>query len=273
MLGKLLKYDLKFGVRPFLVMGGGMIFASILLGLFDFDTISGLGLMFLFPIIIVTIFIACVALVYQNFNRNLLSNEGYFMMSLPVKRYKFIISKLMTSIIWFNFMILAGVISGIFLVDRDFMRIFNFSIPFFVSVLTDLLLGANLFAVNAILALYLLAVMSNVSIGGKKIGWSLGVASLVAFLVIEVMFIIHVANRIFNGLNLWVVMYEREGGGNSLSFYLHDSDLWRVLFLERDQMPYMISSIEIAPTLSIILFSVIAFFIIEYCLRKQVDLQ
>jgi len=273
MLGKLLKYDIKFGSRPFLIMAGGMILASILVRVLDLDVLSGMGLMFLFPVILISIFIACVVLVYQNFSRNLLSNEGYFMMTLPVKRYKFIISKLITSMMWFNFMVFIGLISGAIMLERNLVRYSNFGMPAFTDMIITLFV-INLFVLNAILVLYLLAVASNVSIGGKKFGWTLGAACLIVFSVTEVLFITHIASPLLNNLNLWFVWFEYvDGNTTTLRLFLHDNYLWRDLLLDMGQFPTIMTSIDIASTLSIIIFSIAAFFIIEHCLKKRVDLQ
>ena len=271
MLGKLLKYDIKFGYRAFLIMGGSMILTALLLRIVDpeWEWLNNFTLISFMPFIFFGIGIACIVLVFQNFNRNLLSNEGYFMLTLPVKRYKFIVSKLLTSLMWFNFMIAVGFVTVLILLNRNLIG--GTATPhmplmsFLVNILT-----LNIFAVNGILALYLLAVASNVSIGGKKFGAALGAASFISFALIEVLFLTYIARELFGRLTIWFISV-----GND--FQVTVSSEWPLTGHVMESLdvsgPMTVSSIDIASTFTMLLFSVLAYCIVAYYLKKRVDLQ
>ena len=267
MLGKLLKYDIKFGYKQFLIMGGSMLLTAILLRVLDLDWVHTFTLMTLLPFVFFGIAIACIVLVYQNFNKNLLSNEGYFMLTLPVKRYKFIISKLITSLMWFNFMLAAGFFTGLILIDRRLTVGMSMHSMLFVDSFTGIFM-INLLALNGILVLYLLSVASNVSFGGRKFGWWFGAVCSAVFITLEVLFITHIARPLLNNLTIWFVGWDNVNVIIATEFYLDD---WAARFGEAGRIS--VSSIDIGSTLSMILFSVLAYCIIAYYLKRRVDLQ
>ena len=246
------------------MMGAAMLLSAVLFRILDLDWFAGFSLVMLMPFMFFGIGIASVVLVYQNFNRNLLSNEGYFMLTLPVKRYKFIISKLLTSIMWFNFMLGIGFITALILIDRSIFTGISMHSMFFVTSFTTVFV-LNIFAINAILALYLLAVASNVSFNGKKFGWWLGAIAFGAFVIIEVLFISRIANPLFDGLAIW---FYDIGDGIRMTV----SSGWPLEGIQTSGF-VMTSNIDAASTLSMILFSVLAYCIIAFYLKKRVDLQ
>lgn len=102
MLGKLLKYELMATARIFLPLFAALIVLSFINRLF-----SSLGLsapsvigIILSVIIIIGICVLTFVLTLQRFRNNLLSNEGYLMMTLPVKTDSLILSKLFAATIW-----------------------------------------------------------------------------------------------------------------------------------------------------------------------------
>ena len=273
MLGKLLKYDIKFGYRQFFIMGGAMLLTAVLLRILDFDWVNSFTMITLLPFVYFGIGIACIVLVYQNFSRNLLSNEGYFMLTLPVKRYKFIVSKLITSMMWFNFMITIGFIAALILLDRRWFGGMSVHTMLFVNYFTGVFM-LNILALNGILVLYLLAVGANVSFGGRKFGWWFGAVCAAAFVILEVMFITHIARPLFDGLAIWFVGWDRVHVVISSEFPLRSD--WIERFSYTDPLltqRISTSSIDIGSTLSMLLFSALAYCIIAYYLKKRVDLQ
>ena len=116
MLRKLLKYELKATGRQFLPLYGALVvFALInnllfhLGGIYGpsvFDEINGspelpiaIGVMVYFALI-VAIFVLTFVVMIQRFYKNLLSDEGYLMFTLPVKTWQLIASKLLASLLW-----------------------------------------------------------------------------------------------------------------------------------------------------------------------------
>ncbi len=111
MLGKLIKYDLKSTYREFVG-----IFMAMLLGvtiiplIFKYvnnqmiNLIAGLAA---FAIVIAVVVIVISSL-FQLFNTNLFSKQGYLSRTLPVTSRDIVISKLITSSMW---IVLTGIVS------------------------------------------------------------------------------------------------------------------------------------------------------------------
>ena len=109
MLNKLLKYELKATGRIFLPLFLAlMLFAVInrfMLSPEKFDTPAMIS-MAIYIIIMVGMFVMTFIMMIQRFYKNLLSDEGYLMLTLPVKPWKHIISKLFVSMLW---MVISGI--------------------------------------------------------------------------------------------------------------------------------------------------------------------
>lgn len=109
MLGKLLKYELKATGRIFLPLFLAlMLFAVInrfMVNPENFDTPAMIS-MAIYVIIMVGMFVMTFIMMIQRFQKNLLSDEGYLMLTLPVKPWKHIVSKLLVSMLW---MVVSGI--------------------------------------------------------------------------------------------------------------------------------------------------------------------
>lgn len=107
MLGKLLKYELKATSRQFLPLFGVLFVLAVLNRVFTLGNMSGLALPAVITVavyfaLIVAIFVLTFIVMIQRFNKNLLSDEGYLMFTLPVRTSDLVISKLITSLIWLS---------------------------------------------------------------------------------------------------------------------------------------------------------------------------
>ncbi|SHI86562.1 hypothetical protein SAMN05444401_1622 [Clostridium amylolyticum] len=111
MLGKLLKYETKATARMFLPLYAALLVFAVINRTFisinsstnvsnTFMNISTGISMFLYVFIIIAIFVLTFVVMIQRFYKNLLTDEGYLMFTLPVKPWLHIISKLMVSIMW-----------------------------------------------------------------------------------------------------------------------------------------------------------------------------
>ena len=109
MLSKLLKYELKATGRIFLpLLLALLLFAGInrfTIGPEKFDTTAMIS-MAIYIMIMVGMFVMTFIMMIQRFNKNLLSDEGYLMHTLPVKPWKHIVSKLFVSMLW---MVVSGI--------------------------------------------------------------------------------------------------------------------------------------------------------------------
>jgi len=105
MLGKLIRYEISATGRLFLPFYGALIvFALINKLFFSFDTpvpdfIANVT-MATYIIIIVAIVVLTYLVMIQRFYKNLLSDEGYLMFTLPVKSWQHIASKLVVAVMW-----------------------------------------------------------------------------------------------------------------------------------------------------------------------------
>jgi hypothetical protein len=114
MLGKLLKYETKATARIFLPLYLALLlFAGInkLISALDpqkLHTPANIS-MVVYIIIMAGMFVMTFTVMIQRFYKNLLSDEGYLMHTLPVKPWKHILSKLLISMLW----MLASVIMAI----------------------------------------------------------------------------------------------------------------------------------------------------------------
>ena len=115
MLRKLLKYEIKATGRTFLPLYAALFLFALISKIFNFanDTKGALQVpavisMGIYISIIVAIFVLTFVMMIQRFQKNLLSDEGYLMFTLPVESWKHILSKLITSLLW---IFLSGVVT------------------------------------------------------------------------------------------------------------------------------------------------------------------
>ena len=102
MLGKLMKYEFMAMGRVFLPLYGALLIlsgANTIFGLLDLQTPAVIGIM-ISVLLIIGILVVTFLLIIQRFWNNLLSSEGYLMMTLPVSTDKIILSKVIVASIW-----------------------------------------------------------------------------------------------------------------------------------------------------------------------------
>ncbi|MBQ7737362.1 MAG: hypothetical protein IJT62_05950 [Oscillospiraceae bacterium] len=129
MLGKLMKYDLRYGLRKFWPVWAGIAALSILNGftirgvLIDGSHANGLVTFVagILPIILlgvlgVTLGILMLVFICERFYRGLLGDEGYLMFTLPATSAELIASKALTALILMVLSALVGMVSGTALV-------------------------------------------------------------------------------------------------------------------------------------------------------------
>ncbi len=116
MLSKLLKYELKATGRIFLPLFLALL---VFAGITRFISVIGpekwatpaIISMAIYMIIMVGMFVMTFIMMIQRFYKNLLSDEGYLMLTLPVKPWKHVISKLFVSMLWIMTSALVAFIS------------------------------------------------------------------------------------------------------------------------------------------------------------------
>lgn len=127
MLGKLMKYDLRSGIRTFSLIWIGLALLGAINGLtirfvLAGDTQSGL-VSFVFGvlpmILLVALYVAMgifvLVFIIDRFYKGLLGNEGYLMFTLPVTSAAHIASKALTSMIFSVASAIVALLSGVLL--------------------------------------------------------------------------------------------------------------------------------------------------------------
>ncbi len=125
MLRKLLKYEFKSTGRTFLPIYGALLITAFLTRLFafnkDFSNSFFLGIFqvaisSLFGFLLMAVFILTLVVSLQRFYKNLLGEEGYLSMTLPVKPWQHICCKSLTSLVWYIFSGIAAFLAFLILV-------------------------------------------------------------------------------------------------------------------------------------------------------------
>ena len=127
MLGKLMKYDMRSGIRTFSLIWIGLALLGAINGLtirfvLAGDTQSGL-VSFVFGvlpmILLVALYVAMgifvLVFIIDRFYKGLLGNEGYLMFTLPVTSTAHIASKALTSMIFSVASAIVALLSGVLL--------------------------------------------------------------------------------------------------------------------------------------------------------------
>ncbi len=141
MLGKLMKYELKATARWFLPLYCGIIifavFSKISTTVINLEEIKHLSSdnlfiqmivntamlvsAFLYAFIIITTIVMTFVIAIRRFYKNLLSDEGYLMFTLPVSSHKLLLSKFLTTMIWYVCSIVVIMISlFILFISKEF---------------------------------------------------------------------------------------------------------------------------------------------------------
>ncbi len=105
MLSKLLKYEMKATARIFLPLFAVVLLSATMNRLITIFAPKGWEVpavisMVLYVTILVGMFVVTAVMMIQRFYKNLLSEEGYLMFTLPVKPWMHIISKLLLAMMW-----------------------------------------------------------------------------------------------------------------------------------------------------------------------------
>lgn len=132
MLGKLIKYEFKATGRTFLPLYGAILLVTLIHRLFGrntqglYEELNKIGDFTTMALVALFIALGVVTLVMiiQRFQKNLLSDEGYLMFTLPVTTRSLILSKIIVAITWTVLSVIVGIISFIILfMTRDFIQL------------------------------------------------------------------------------------------------------------------------------------------------------
>lgn len=124
MLRKLMKYEIKATARTFLPLYIVLIaFALInrLIGAFSQRSFGAPDIisLSLYIIILIGLFVMTFIVMITRFYKNLLSDEGYLMFTLPLKTSNLIISKLLISMMWLVISLITALLSILIIASRE----------------------------------------------------------------------------------------------------------------------------------------------------------
>lgn len=170
MLSKLLKYETK---------ATGRIFVPIYLALLIFAVVNRFVLalrsdqwhmpavisMAVYIAIMVAMFVMTLIMMIQRFYKNLLSDEGYLMLTLPVRPWSHIVSKLLVSLLWIMASGLVAMLSImiIALQKESIAALIREAVPFFQQVFAYVGSRVFLWSLEAVIA-FLLSIVAGILI-------------------------------------------------------------------------------------------------------------
>lgn len=129
MLGKLLKYEFKSTARIFLPLYAILLISAFVSGLLNSKHPWGLASNIsqtIFFGLCVAVFVMTILILIQRFSKNLLQDEGYLMMTLPVKTHTLLFSKLIPAMVWSIASMFTGMLAFYLLFSADLLFTLNF---------------------------------------------------------------------------------------------------------------------------------------------------
>lgn len=211
---KQLKYDFLFSRNAFLGMGALMIGLAVIFRMTDFFggtnsasasfVWAGLSL----SIATIVVAVASVFQIFNLFNRSFFGNSGYLMLTLPICRTRQLISKLIVSMIWFNYMlVVAFCMAFIFAFDTSAQNtarnLFVWNFGGFLRALFEGFLTSNSIAFLLIAVIFLGITLAHSIIGRWRIhGFIAGIVSFV-YLVFTIRVASVVESVMFRRIVYW----------------------------------------------------------------------
>ena len=271
MLGKTLKYDIKFGRNSFLLIAGAIVLFGALARIFGQPFLDMVGIQIIAVLGVAVIACAFTILVFQNFNRSIFGAEGYLTLTLPVKRYKLMLSKVLSTLLWFNVVVLSFIVMSLIMYPNMWGEFLSaLSNIYNVIQTVSLFFGMNLLMVNALLFLYLLSSLSHISIAGKRPGWIFGGISFAAANTLEIVTIVKLLFPLFNGWALYIISTSADPA-RKVQFTTWDV-IKETIVDNPNLTSYSLFDIHFEPFVGMIVFSALAWLVTWYCLKKRVDL-
>lgn len=180
MLLKLLGYDLKRNVEAFLGVAAMLITASVVVrASFGIDSlIAAIAMSF---IIMSAMFLSgsiSFLIIFNSYKKSVFGSFGYLTLTLPVKRSTVLLSKTISSCVWFNFMAIITIIAIIFAFTADFgWDLSSLSPAIFVQIAIMVII-ANAYAFMVLSIMHMAITISNSSFNGviinKWVGYGIG---------------------------------------------------------------------------------------------------
>lgn len=167
MLGKLLKYELKRSARKFFPLVVGYMIVSLIFSLMLHygDSVRNPNFLVIFIVVCIAYGVAVVSLFtvgftisLANFHKTLFTDEGYLMLTIPVKPYYHIFTKFISSVIWSAASMIVFVLSLLLIDPTEYLD----SVGDFINVLGNGFMEEPL--TSFLICLYTLALFAGLQI-------------------------------------------------------------------------------------------------------------
>jgi len=198
MLGKLIKHDLNYGKKPFLLMAGIAFVLLLVAGVGLVFNLSSLGVIYivLSSILLLVMLVMTPVLIFNGYKKSLFETHGYLFLTLPVSRNKLLLSKTLGGLIWFNLNALLSIFLGlgIFVIESSLQAnasAVNLANTASIEVNGWELIGlgiygwffVNLLVVLGFIVIFMSLTLGNSSFKSKRVHWSLaGIFGLLYFI-------------------------------------------------------------------------------------------
>jgi len=189
MLGKLIKHDLKYGKKPFLLMASIALIAFVVAGVSIVFNLPALGVIYmvLSSLLLVVMLVMTPVLIFSGYKKSLFETHGYLFLTLPVSRNKLLLSKTIGGLIWFNLNALLSLFLGlgIFVVESGLNANAPAAIDLTNAVSYEVngleLIGSGIYGwvfINLLVALGFIVIFMSLTLGNssfksKRVHWSL----------------------------------------------------------------------------------------------------
>ena len=283
---KTLKYDFIFSKNVFFSMAAILIVLATILRMTiirlsqpgnDSGGMMGSMIIMVTFLIVVTISIIQIA---QFYYKNFFDDTGYLMLTLPAKRLPLLASKIVVSLVWFNFMLLGAAIAVIILDSQQMQFVFGgitrtLSLQNLIAIIE-----INLVAMFFILALFFVITLAHSSLWRQRIHGSAAavVGVLYAGLCLRIVHVLTQRHREwvveertfqtprFNHLGEYIGTYTSYG---TASFYRSDIGV-NIGRIPIGDMGHYFDIYQFAVTL---VFCVITAYVTYYLLKRRICLR
>ncbi|NLY53446.1 MAG: hypothetical protein GX060_02295 [Firmicutes bacterium] len=188
MLAKLMMLDLRFAYRQFLTMAALLLVIGLAVPYMDVNILR-LGVPILLAVAFTIIPVLCITLVIRHFQRNLYGDEGYLMFTLPVGTNQLLLSKVITTLIWFNLMLCSAIVF-VFLLLRDQFGIWELVKELLtwdiLRKLLHILFIININVLPFILAVFMGISLQSMAVRNRKLGRFWGIAAMLVAIALFV---------------------------------------------------------------------------------------
>lgn len=249
MLGKLIKLDLLFGYKKFIGMAVLLVLFGVLMPLLT-NTVASVGIALVFIVTIIVVGVMCIWLIVQHYHRNLFGAESYLMHTLPVKPYQMLLSKTLTTVFWFNFMIGSSLVMILLLARSEITSGFFFEANTW-NVFYEILKGIGMINLNVIpmiLAIFMGIALSTVAFRNKSVGTGVGVV----FSVLGIM--------VFNWVNI------KMAGTAAVNFVVNGQPMMTDTGMQNNAS--VLINLAVAAVFSILFFA-----ITTYVMKRKLNLK